>query len=140
MSSTVPVVSNDYDGMMDALVDIKEEGDNMMAGIWWQKEILDKLEVSLVEAEQKMEAAERRNEALGDARTSLEAEVAELEARKQQLVSRMTEEEQHIVRLVTRPVNEILRGGPCTSISFSLKALTSAFTLKNLSPCKNAHL
>ena len=82
----------------------------MMAGIWWQKEILDKLEVSLVEAEQKMEAAERRNEALGDARTSLEAEVAELEARKQQLVSRMTEEEQHIVRLVTRPVvNEILR-------------------------------
>ena len=101
VSSTVPVVSNDYDGMMDALVDIKEEGDNMMAGIWWQKEILDKLEVSLVEAEQKMEAAERRNEALGDARTSLEAEVAELEARKQLLVSRMTEEEQHIVRLVT---------------------------------------
>ena len=81
----------------------------MMAGIWWQKEILDKLEVSLVEAEQKMEAAERRNEALGDARTSLEAEVAELEARKQLLGSRMTEEEQHIVRLVTRPVNEILR-------------------------------
>ena len=109
MSSTVPVVSNDYDGMMDALVEIKEEGDNMMAGIWWQKEILDKLEVSLVEAEQKMEAAERRNEALGDARTSLEAEVAELEARKQLLVLRMTEEEQHIVRLVTRPVNEILR-------------------------------
>ena len=134
MSSTVPVVSNDYDGMMDALVDIKEEGDNMMAGIWWQKEILDKLEVSLVEAEQKMEAAERRNEALGDARTSLEAEVAELEARKQQLVSRMTEEEQHIVRLVTRPVNEfseIFGGGT----SFSLKALTSAFTLKNLSLC-----
>merc|ERR1719225_581068 len=112
---------------MDALEDIKEEGDNMMAGIWWQKEILDKLEVSLVEAEQKMEAAERRNEALGDARTSLEAEVAELEARKQQLVSRMTEEEQHIVRTSAElaPLERVL-----AERKTELKSLTLDLTSK----------
>ena len=34
LSANVPQVGEDYDGMMDALVDIQEKGDNMMAGIW----------------------------------------------------------------------------------------------------------
>ncbi len=34
LSADVPQVAEDYDGMMDALVDIQEKGDNMMAGIW----------------------------------------------------------------------------------------------------------
>ena len=34
VSQETPVVSEDYDNIMDALVDIQENGDNMMAGIW----------------------------------------------------------------------------------------------------------
>ena len=34
LSANVPGVTDDYDGMMDALTDIQEKGDNMMAGIW----------------------------------------------------------------------------------------------------------
>merc|ERR1712154_89963 len=98
LSANVPQVGEDYDGMMDALVDIQEKGDNMMAGIWWQKEILEKLEGSLAEAEVRMEAAEKRNEALDLAKLSLEAEVAELEAKREQVISRMSSEEQQVVR------------------------------------------
>merc|ERR1711879_1019624 len=69
-----------------------------MAGIWWQKEILEKLEASLSEAEVRMEAAEERNEALGLAKLSLEAEVADLDARREGIISRMSTEEQQVVR------------------------------------------
>ena len=34
VSEETPVVSEDYENIMDALVDIQENGDNMMAGIW----------------------------------------------------------------------------------------------------------
>lgn len=50
-----------------------------------------------------MEAAEKRNEALDLAKLSLEAEVAELEAKREQVISRMSSEEQQVVRWVTRP-------------------------------------
>ena len=48
-----------------------------------------------------MEAAEERNEALDLAKLSLEAEVKELEARREGVISRMSSEEQQVVRLVT---------------------------------------
>ena len=99
VEENIPEVSEDYDGMMDALVDIQEKGDNMMAGIWWQKEILTKLENSLQEAEVKMEAAEERNEELDEAKYQLETEVLELETKREELMSRMSLDEQHIVRL-----------------------------------------
>ena len=67
----------------------------------WQKEILEKLETSLAEAEERMEAAEERNEALDLAKLSLEAEVKELEARREGVISRMSSEEQQVVRCVT---------------------------------------
>ena len=38
LSADVPQVAEDYDGMMDALVDIQEKGDNMMAGIWYDRQ------------------------------------------------------------------------------------------------------
>ena len=66
----------------------------------WQKEILEKLETSLAEAEERMEAAEERNEALDLAKLSLEAEVKELEARREGVISRMSSEEQQVVRCV----------------------------------------
>ena len=34
VSEETPEVTEDYDNIMDALVDIQEKGDNMMAGIW----------------------------------------------------------------------------------------------------------
>ena len=45
-----------------------------------------------------MEAAEERNEALDLAKLSLEAEVADLEARREGIISRMSTEEQQVVR------------------------------------------
>ena len=68
----------------------------------WQKEILEKLEGSLAEAEVRMEAAEERNEALDLAKLSLETEVEELEARRESVISRMSSEEQQVVRWVLR--------------------------------------
>ena len=97
-SETVAVVDNDYDGMMDALTNIQEKGDNMMAGIWWQKDILDKLETSLEEAELKMLEAEERNDALDNIKDDLESEVLQLETRRDELILKMTEEEQHMAR------------------------------------------
>ena len=95
----IPGVGDDYDGMMDALVDIQQKGDNMMAGIWWQKDILEKLETSLEEAEGRMEAAEVRNAALDDQKDALEAEVADLEAKRLELYNKMSKDEQQISRL-----------------------------------------
>ena len=66
----------------------------------WQKEILEKLEASLAEAEVRMEAAEKRNEALDLSKLSLETEVEELEARREGVISRMSSEEQQVVRWV----------------------------------------
>ena len=94
----VMVNEEDYDDMMEALTNIQEKGDNMMAGIWWQKDILDKLETSLEEAETKMVAAEERNEALDSIKESLENEVSSLEKRREELIVRMSEEEQHMER------------------------------------------
>merc|ERR1711981_947028 len=74
-----PGVGQDYDGMMEALSDIQEKGDDMMAGIWWQKDILGKLESSLEEAESRMTAVEARNNALETVRDKLETEVDLLE-------------------------------------------------------------
>ena len=70
----------------------------MMAGIWWQKDILDKLETSLEEAETKMVAAEERNEALDNIKEDLETEVSNLEKRREELIVKMSEEEQHMQR------------------------------------------
>jgi len=111
VEENIPEVSEDYDGMMDALVDIQEKGDNMMAGIWWQKEILTKLENSLQEAEVKMEAAEERNEELDEAKYQLETEVLELETKREELMSRMSLDEQHIVRTEAQlhPLEEELK-------------------------------
>ena len=67
----------------------------------WQKEILEKLEASLAEAEVRMEAAEKRNEALDLDKLSLGAEVAKLEAKREEIISRMSSEEQQVVRWVT---------------------------------------
>ena len=98
IESDVMVDEEDYDGMMEALTNIQEKGDNMMAGIWWQKDILDKLETSLEEAENKMVAAEERNEALDNIKEDLETEVSNLEKRREELIVRMSEEEQHMQR------------------------------------------
>ena len=84
--------------MMEALTNIQEKGDNMMAGIWWQKDILDKLETSLEEAETKMVAAEERNEALDNIKEDLEREVVNLEKRREELMLKMSDEEQHMQR------------------------------------------
>ena len=94
----VMVNEEDYDDMMEALTNIQEKGDNMMAGIWWQKDILDKLETSLEEAETKMVAAEERNEALDNIKEDLETEVSNLEKRREELIVKMSEEEQHMQR------------------------------------------
>ena len=69
----------------------------------WQKEILEKLEASLAEAEVRMEAAEKRNEALDLDKLSLGAEVAKLEAKREEIISRMSSEEQQVVRWVATP-------------------------------------
>ena len=47
-----------------------------------------------------MEAAEKRNEALDLAKLGLETEVEELEARRDGVISRMSSEEQQVVRWV----------------------------------------
>ena len=45
-----------------------------------------------------MEAAEERNEELDEAKYQLETEVLELETKREELMSRMSLDEQHIVR------------------------------------------
>lgn len=94
----VPHLGQDYEGMMEALADIQENGDDMMAGIWWQKDILGKLESSLEEAERRMTAVERRNSVLEQSRASLQAEVEQLERKKSDLLSKLTQEEMEVAR------------------------------------------
>ena len=94
----VPHLGQDYEGMMEALADIQENGDDMMAGIWWQKDILGKLESSLEEAERRMTAVERRNSVLEQSRASLQAEVEELERKKSDLLSKLSQEEMEVAR------------------------------------------
>ena len=94
----VPHLGQDYEGMMEALVDIQENGDDMMAGIWWQKDILGKLESSLEDAERRMTAVEMRNSVLEQSRVSLQAEVEQLERKKSELLSKLTQEEIEVAR------------------------------------------
>lgn len=95
----IPHLGQDYEGMMEALVDIQENGDDMMAGIWWQKDILGKLESSLEEAERRMTAVEMRNSVLEQSRSSLQAEVEQLESKKAELLRKLTQEEIEVARL-----------------------------------------
>ena len=92
----VPHLGQDYEGMMEALADIQENGDDMMAGIWWQKDILDKLESSLEEAERRMTAVETRNSLLEQSRSSLQAEVEQLERKKSELLGKLKQEEMEV--------------------------------------------
>ena len=94
----VPQLGQDYEGMMEALVDIQENGDDMMAGIWWQKDILGKLESSLEEAERRMTAVELRNSVLEQSRSNLQAEVEELKRKKSELLGKLKQEEKEVSR------------------------------------------
>ena len=94
----VPHLGQDYEGMMEALADIQENGDDMMAGIWWQKDILGKLESSLEEAERRMTAVEMRNSVLEQSRSSLQAEVDQLERKKLELLRKLKQEEMEVAR------------------------------------------
>ena len=98
----VPHLGQDYEGMMEALVDIQENGDDMMAGIWWQKDILGKLESSLEDAERRMTAVEMRNSVLEQSRASLQAEVEQLERKKSDLLSKLTQEELEVARYIVK--------------------------------------
>ena len=100
----VPHLGQDYEGMMEALVDIQENGDDMMAGIWWQKDILGKLESSLEEAERRMTAVERRNTVLEQSRSSLQAEVETLERKKSELLGKLTQEEIEVARYRSKKI------------------------------------
>ena len=103
----IPHLGQDYEGMMEALVDIQENGDDMMAGIWWQKDILGKLESSLEEAERRMTAVEMRNSVLEQSRSSLQAEVEQLESKKAELLRKLTQEEIEVARLLYKIFHKI---------------------------------
>ena len=64
----------------------------------WQKDVIDKLKTTHEEAELKMLEAEERNDALDNIKDDLESEVLQLETRRDELILKMTEEEQHMAR------------------------------------------
>ena len=84
--------------MMGALADIQNKGDSMLAGIRWQKEMLDKLEKNLENTEKKMKEAEMKTQQLEEQKVDIESEVWELQVKKKDLLLEMKTEEEEIVR------------------------------------------
>ena len=89
---------DEYDGMMGALADIQSKGDSMLAGIRWQKEMLERLEQNLESTEKKMEEAEKKTQQLEEEKVDLESDVWELQGMKNELELKMKTEEEQIVR------------------------------------------
>merc|ERR1711892_580296 len=78
MKENIPPVEDEYAGMMGALADIQTKGDSMLAGIRWQKEMLETLEQNL-----------EKTENLEEEKVGLESDVWELQGKKNQLMMEM---------------------------------------------------
>ena len=83
---------------MSMLADIQTKGDSMLAGIRWQKEMLETLEQNLEKTEKKMEEAEKKTQNLEEEKVGLESDVWELQGKKNQLMMEMETEKEEMVR------------------------------------------
>jgi len=99
MEENISPVEDEYAGMMGALADIQTKGDSMLAGIRWQKEMLETLEQNLEKTEKKMEEAEKKTQNLEEEKVGLESDVWELQGKKNQLMMEMETEKEEMVRL-----------------------------------------
>merc|ERR1711892_1575721 len=99
VDENISPVEDEYDGMMGALADIQNKGDSMLAGIRWQKEMLDKLEKNLENTEKKMKEAEMKTQQLEEEKVDIESEVWELQVKKKDLLLEMKTEQEEIVRV-----------------------------------------
>jgi peptidoglycan hydrolase CwlO-like protein len=96
------ILQDDFDstltGMMGALAEIQRKGDNMLAGIRRQREVLDMLERKAEQAERRREQAEVLARQMENEKQNLEDKVLELKAEKDTLMGEMKEDE--MIRLV----------------------------------------
>ena len=86
--------------MMGALAEIQRKGDNMLAGIRRQREVLDMLERKAEQADRRREQAEVLARQMEDEKQNLEVEVVELKGIKDTLMVEMQEDEVEITRSV----------------------------------------
>jgi hypothetical protein len=85
--------------MMGALAEIQRKGDNMLAGIRRQREVLDMLEMKAEQAERRREQAEVQARQMEEEKQNLEVEVVELKGIKDTLMVEMQEDEVEMTRL-----------------------------------------
>jgi hypothetical protein len=86
--------------MMGTLAEIQRKGDNMLAGIRRQREVLDLLERKAEKAERRRELAEVLARQMEEEKQNLEVEVVELKSIKNTLMVEMQEDDVEMTRLV----------------------------------------
>jgi hypothetical protein len=86
--------------MMGALAEIQRKGDNMLAGIKRQREVLDMLESKAEQAERRREQAEVFARQMEAEKQNLEVDVVELKGIKDTLMVEMKEDELEMTRSV----------------------------------------
>ena len=95
-------IQNEFDstltGMMGALSEIQRKGDNMLAGIRRQREVLDRLERKAEHAERRRQQAEVLARQMETEKQKLEAEVFELKFEKETMMVEMQEDEVEMTR------------------------------------------
>merc|ERR1711892_161889 len=100
---TSPQKGNEFDstltGMMGALAEIQRKGDNMLAGIRRQREVLDHLERKAERAERRREQAEVLARQMETEKQNLETEVFELKFEKDTMMVEMQEDEVEMTRV-----------------------------------------
>ena len=86
--------------MMGALAEIQRKGDNMLAGIRRQREVLDMLERKAEQTERRREQAEVLARQMDGEKQNLEFDVLEMKGIKDTLMVEMQEDEVEMTRLV----------------------------------------
>jgi len=119
--------------MMGALADIQTKGDSMLAGIRWQKDMLDRLEKNLKNTEKKMKEAEFTTKKLEDEKIRLSSEVLKLEGIKDLLVLKMKEEEEDIIRVKADlgPLKTLVATRKSELINYKSSLATKKYDLQN---------
>ena len=113
--------------MMGALQEIQRKGDNMLASIKRQREVLERLERKAELAERKREEAEILARQMEDKKQRLEDDLEELSSEKESLMVKMKDDESEISRFLFQDVicSYLLYSSPQGEVRPGTSPLTS---------------